>query len=172
MYNPVRYAVGQPMGALSSWAMLAMTHHALIQYAADRVARRKTIKGLFRAEWFGLYAVLGDDVVIADGPVAREYLLVMQEIGVEVGLAKSLVSPRGETLEFAKRFFYKGQDASPLSFLELAVSRLTLPGMAELALKWDLSYASVLSVLGYGYKVKGAMNRSYDRLTGRLSGVL
>lgn len=160
------------MGALSSWAMLAMTHHALIQYAADRVARRKAVKGLFRAKWFGLYAVLGDDVVIADGPVAREYLLVMQEIGVEVGLAKSLVSPRGETLEFAKRFFYKGQDASPLSFLELAVSRLTLPGMAELALKWDLSYASVLSVLGYGYKVKGAMNQSYDRLTGRLSGIL
>lgn len=30
----VRYAVGQPMGALSSWAMLALTHHFLVQYAA------------------------------------------------------------------------------------------------------------------------------------------
>jgi len=27
----VRYAVGQPMGALSSWAMLAMTHHLIVQ---------------------------------------------------------------------------------------------------------------------------------------------
>jgi len=27
----LRYAVGQPMGALSSWAMLAITHHALVQ---------------------------------------------------------------------------------------------------------------------------------------------
>lgn len=27
----VRYAVGQPMGALSSWAMLALTHHFIVQ---------------------------------------------------------------------------------------------------------------------------------------------
>lgn len=30
----VRYAVGQPMGALSSWAMLALTHHFIVQSAA------------------------------------------------------------------------------------------------------------------------------------------
>jgi hypothetical protein len=29
-----RYAVGQPMGAYSSWAMLALTHHAIVQFAA------------------------------------------------------------------------------------------------------------------------------------------
>jgi hypothetical protein len=27
----VRYATGQPMGALSSWVMLALTHHVLVQ---------------------------------------------------------------------------------------------------------------------------------------------
>lgn len=27
----LKYAVGQPMGALSSWAMLALTHHFIIQ---------------------------------------------------------------------------------------------------------------------------------------------
>lgn len=27
----VSYAVGQPMGALSSWAMLALTHHFIVQ---------------------------------------------------------------------------------------------------------------------------------------------
>jgi len=30
----VRYAVGQPMGALSSWASLALTHHMVVQYAS------------------------------------------------------------------------------------------------------------------------------------------
>lgn len=30
----VRYAVGQPMGALSSWAMLALTHHFIVQVAS------------------------------------------------------------------------------------------------------------------------------------------
>jgi hypothetical protein len=28
----VRYSTGQPMGALSSWAMLALTHHLIVQY--------------------------------------------------------------------------------------------------------------------------------------------
>lgn len=30
----VTYTVGQPMGALSSWAMLAFTHHFIVQVAA------------------------------------------------------------------------------------------------------------------------------------------
>jgi hypothetical protein len=30
----VKYAVGQPMGALSSWAMLALTHHFIVQVSA------------------------------------------------------------------------------------------------------------------------------------------
>lgn len=30
----VKYATGQPMGALSSWAMLALTHHFIVQLAA------------------------------------------------------------------------------------------------------------------------------------------
>lgn len=29
----VRYSVGQPMGALSSWAMLALTHHFIVQWS-------------------------------------------------------------------------------------------------------------------------------------------
>jgi hypothetical protein len=29
----LRYTVGQPMGALSSWAMLAITHHFVVQLA-------------------------------------------------------------------------------------------------------------------------------------------
>lgn len=35
-----RYSVGQPMGALSSFGMLALSHHFLVQYAALRIGRR------------------------------------------------------------------------------------------------------------------------------------
>jgi len=45
----IRYAVGQPIGALSSWAMLAFTHHIIVQVAAYR----SVWKG-----WFPLYAFL------------------------------------------------------------------------------------------------------------------
>jgi hypothetical protein len=173
-YTPLRYAVGQPMGALSSWAMLALTHHALVQYAAFRVGRRDPTvrKGLWRVTWFEWYAVLGDDIVIADGRVAREYLRVMSEVGVSVGLAKSLVSPRGATLEFAKRFWYRGSPASPVSFLELAVARLSVSALAEFSRKWDLSYASVLSLLGYRHRVLGGIHKGYHRLSGRITSVL
>lgn len=34
----LRYSVGQPMGALSSWAMLALTHHLIVQFAC-RITR-------------------------------------------------------------------------------------------------------------------------------------
>jgi len=35
-HKPYRYEVGQPMGALSSWAMLALTHHLIVQLAYQR----------------------------------------------------------------------------------------------------------------------------------------
>jgi len=87
-----KYAVGQPMGAYSSWAMLALTHHVLVQVAALRA-------GKFR---FTMYAVLGDDIVISDDAVASEYLAIMQYLGVSINLSKSVESPR--FLEFAKRW--------------------------------------------------------------------
>jgi len=33
---PYRYSVGQPMGAYSSFPMLALTHHVIVQIAAGR----------------------------------------------------------------------------------------------------------------------------------------
>jgi hypothetical protein len=32
--KPIMYAVGQPMGAHSSWVMLALTHYVVVQVAA------------------------------------------------------------------------------------------------------------------------------------------
>lgn len=37
----VTYTVGQPMGALSSWAMLAITHHAMMQFSASQCGSDK-----------------------------------------------------------------------------------------------------------------------------------
>jgi len=89
----IRYAVGQPIGALSSWAMLAFTHHIIVQVAAYRSGW----KG-----WFPLYALLGDDIVILTKGVADEYLSIMRYLGVPINLGKSISSDKG-LLEFAKR---------------------------------------------------------------------
>jgi len=36
----LKYSVGQPMGALSSFAMLGLTHHVIVQIAARRAGIR------------------------------------------------------------------------------------------------------------------------------------
>lgn len=83
------------MGAYSSFAMLALTHHFIVQIAARRVGYD---------EWFENYALLGDDIVIADQRVAKVYYALMTDyLGVSINLSKSLLSNNG-TLEFAKRF--------------------------------------------------------------------
>lgn len=93
--NPIRYMVGQPMGAYSSWAMLALTHHFVVQLAALRAGW---------VGWFPYYALLGDDIVIADRAVAEHYLAIMRGLGVSISLHKSIVSESG-LLEFAKRWY-------------------------------------------------------------------
>lgn len=46
----------------------------------------------------------------------------MAELGVECGLAKSVLSHKGLGLEFAKSTFIDGENVSPISFKELQVS--------------------------------------------------
>jgi len=92
--SPVKYAVGQPIGAYSSWAMLAFCHHVVVQLAALRAGW---------VGWFPFYAIVGDDLVIADKSVADHYLAIMRHLGVPINLHKSIVSECG-VLEFAKRW--------------------------------------------------------------------
>jgi hypothetical protein len=66
--------------------MLAITHHLIVQVSAIQAG----IVGRFED-----YAVLGDDVVIFDGSVAERYLKIMEILGVEINLNKSLVSTEG-----------------------------------------------------------------------------
>jgi hypothetical protein len=156
----LRYAVGQPMGAYSSWAMLAITHHCLVQFAAWRAGHRKG--------WYPLYAVLGDDVVVVGRDVAREYQVVAEEFGIKIGLAKSLISENG-SFEFAKRFYWKGADCSPLSAREFAVGLDNLASFVELArraesLLPDLRIIDVIRSYGKGYRAAKLLNTKNSAL--------
>nr|WMI40069.1 MAG: RNA-dependent RNA polymerase [Rhizoctonia cerealis duamitovirus] len=111
--GPYRYAVGQPMGGLSSWAMLALTHHWLVQFAAYRAGKNN------QTEWFTNYEILGDDLVIFDTQVADEYLLIMADLGCEINLNKSIVSHSRPVFEFAKRTCWGPNTVSGISFNQL-----------------------------------------------------
>lgn len=149
--DKVYYAVGQPMGALTSWAMLALTHHTIVQWAAYKA-------GVIKAgEWFSDYAILGDDIVLANTKVSKSYLDTLKMLGVQVGLAKSLESSLG-ALEFAKRFIVGPVNLSPVPLVEVVTSQRSLPAAIEMARKYRLSTTSLAGVLGFGYKTVGSMN--------------
>jgi hypothetical protein len=158
-----RYAVGQPMGALSSWAMLALTHHALVQFAAYRAGE---------ARWFDLYAVLGDDVVIAHDGVAREYVRLCEMIGLGIGIAKSLEA-RGQTLEFAKKFFFRGEHVSGLPVKFWAAAQNTA-GVAHALTAWypTGSLANFVRALGVGFKGASKVDAPWDVVPRRLKVLL
>jgi hypothetical protein len=165
----VKYAVGQPMGALSSWAMLAITHHAIVQFAAKRAGWRG---------WFGDYAVLGDDVVIANGDVAKEYVSFMKEIGVDIGFHKSIVSSN-LSLEFAKRFYHEGVEVTPFPLVGIAVGWLGVAFVPEVIracealTKTRFTSFVIARYLGYGMRMASkAGNNRLERLSRRLYSVL
>jgi len=109
----VIYSVGQPQGALSSWAMLNLVHHMMIQFIALHMD-----KVLF-GSWYQDYVVLGDDLVLFDKDVADQYLLLCKQLGVEINLSKSVIAKSKPVVEFAKRTSINGVDVSPLPFKEL-----------------------------------------------------
>jgi len=112
--------------------MLALTHHALVQFAFFRITKGSMIFDLFKD-----YAILGDDIVIASGPVAQSYLRILKEIGMEASMAKSLVSKNRIILEFAKRFFIPMQ-ANMIPIQDCISARRSLALSSELSSRYSL----------------------------------
>jgi len=103
----VKYEVGQGIGAYSSWTTIAVLHHYIVRLAAYKSL------GLTS---FTDYIILGDDVVIFNSAVAREYKSIVLSLGVGISIPKT-ISPqrRGYSgVEFASKLILNGIDLSPL----------------------------------------------------------
>lgn len=109
----VRYAVGQPIGFLSSWAVFALAHH-YVMYQAGKQAKI-SVKGK--------YVILGDDVVICDDRLAVEYSKILKTLGVETSPLKTHVSK--DTYEFAKRWYQNGREVTPFPILAFSDKKFT-----------------------------------------------
>jgi len=103
--------------------MLALTHHTLVRIAANRVGIPDFVH----------YAILGDDVVIANGSVAKSYHHLMTTVlGVEINLSKSLIS--SNSFEFAKRLVTMKGEVSPVGAKNLLVALKSLKGVPSVLL--------------------------------------
>jgi hypothetical protein len=126
----LKYSVGQPMGAYSSFAMLALTNHVIMNVAAVRVFGTHEESRIRPGQAF--YAILGDDVAILSPTLALEYINIMRYLGVEINPLKGF---RGRVLEFAKNYFYvNGVNLSPLSpkvTLRASMNPIFLPALVN-----------------------------------------
>lgn len=94
----------------------------------------------------------------------------MKDLGVGIGLAKSLVSRNG-TLEFAKRFYTKGVDVSPIPFKEIVTCLHDFESSTFFITKYELGARSIAALVGYGYRVRGRLIGSFRALPRKLSTV-
>lgn len=156
----VRYGTGQPMGALSSWASMAVVHHALVQFAAKRAGY---------SSWFTDYCILGDDIDIARDPrVAEGYQHICAETGIKIGLLKSLKSAKN-CFEFANQRFCPEGNISPLSYKEELVAQ-SWTGRLEFARRILSRFGTSLKDKDAALLRKTATNAQWSFLQSELSG--
>lgn len=98
----VRYSVGQPMGLLSSWPVMALTHHFLVRLAY-------TASGTSPKNFN--YRVLGDDLTLRGEEAAKTYLDLIDCLGIDYSPDKTYLSTG--RAEFAKSLFILGEDYTP-----------------------------------------------------------
>jgi len=101
----IRYSVGQGMGLFTSWPMMAITHHYIVN----------GICGIP----FDSYSLVGDDLIVKNYTKEyNQYLRVMKSIGLEVNMNKTLESENESsvTAEFACNFIVENIPLTPLNF--------------------------------------------------------
>lgn len=168
----VKYGAGQPMGAYGHWAVFSLGHHFLVQFAAYQAYQR--------LDWFPLYALLGDDIVIADAKVAELYLALLRAFGVEVGLAKSIISRNG-IIEFAKRTWRVNADGSLVDLSGISLKEIGACYTSADAFEGLLDHTNVTGaneallriarVLGYGPKARSGLSAPFASLRPYIKGM-
>lgn len=161
-----RYAVGQPMGALSSWAMLALTHHFIVQCSAW--LSKTTPVG----SWYSNYALLGDDLVVGDLSVKDQYLTILKSLGMEVNVHKSIISETGRCMEFAKRTIYLGTDVSPIPLKEVASAQELLPALVQFGRKYQVALPQLLYGFGMGWRVLSWLSKPLGKQSAQVRAII
>jgi len=135
----VKFMTGQPLGAYSSWAMLALTHHVLCRYALKRI-------GLERDSLNPSFAIVGDDNCLRGSEFASSYHEIMVGLcDVQVsplkGFSPDMLSGKNpleghidSVAEFCKRVFYGGSEVTTVS-----------PSTIKMALEYPMDFPVIIS---------------------------
>jgi len=82
-------------------------------------------------------------------------------LGVEIGLAKSIVSKSSWTLEFAKKYYVDGMKANMLPLRDVIVSSIATSMLPEFLEKHGLTFNHYLKMRGLGYKSRSKIDANF-----------
>lgn len=94
----------------------------------------------------------------------------MNNLGVGIGVHKSLVSRNG-VLEFAKRYYVQGVDCSPVPFKEMVAAITAFEQSTMYIQKYAMGARSIAAFIGYGYRIRGRLSATFDKLPRKLATV-
>nr|UJQ92493.1 MAG: putative RNA-dependent RNA polymerase [Mitoviridae sp.] len=126
------YWRGQPMGAWSSFPLLGLVHHSLVQWAAFRAGSYP----------FADYAIVGDDLVLfdfCDGRVYSHYLGLCRFFGIPISKTKTYKS--STFFNFISRSFLNENEVTPVSIRhELSIRSMAarVEGALRVYTRWVL----------------------------------
>jgi hypothetical protein len=105
--DPIRYKVGQGMGLFTSWSIMALLHH----YIVNEVCKIPVDS----------YVLVGDDLTIRGHEQEyNKYIRVMTDIGVVVNKTKTIESTGiFDNVEFARNYIIRSTKVVPLQFGQL-----------------------------------------------------
>jgi len=121
-----KYAVGQPMGLLSSWPVFALTHHAIALMASAKAFAE--VHGFYPRRIKPMHAIVGDDIVLKDYRVKLEYQKILEYLGIKYTEVTHLET---DSFEMCKRYILRGQDVSPVTWDVGSYNILLLSGLTR-----------------------------------------
>lgn len=100
-FGDIVYGAGQPMGLYGSFALFALTHHAVLQTLIINNGIPINLDGTRP------YRILGDDIIISDSTLCSLYKEYMEKLGVDISPSKTISSTT--LAEFAGFIVTKGK---------------------------------------------------------------
>jgi hypothetical protein len=85
---------------------MALTNHVLVRMAGLNIGIKR----------YSRYIIIGDDIVVFDINVAKEYIRLLNLLGVKYNNDDSIWPNAEKPYEIAKRLFRNGKEVSPFPF--------------------------------------------------------
>jgi len=110
--------------------------------------------------------ILGDDLLLLDSRVAKEYLKMMKQLDVGVNLSKSLISSIGIG-EFAKKLLSPSGLIQGLSLKEFSSLGKSFSNVLNISFMLNAKTSAVLRLLGFGSKSVGHSPKNFTSFSMR-----